>query len=177
MVKKQNILQMRGNKVYDKGILIFFCGKMGAGKSTKSKEMSIENSAVLISEDEWLEMLYPQLITSFEDYIKYSALLRTLIKSHVQNILSSQTNVVLDFPANTSKQRTWLKSIAEEINASYRLIYLEVSDAQCLEQIAKRQEEQPQRATFDTEEMFYEVTKFFLRSHDFRNANELRKKE
>lgn len=38
---------------------------------------------------------------------------------------------------------------------------MEVSDAQCLEQIAKRQEEQPQRATFDTEEMFYEVTKFF----------------
>ncbi len=143
------------------GTLIFFCGKMGAGKSTKSKEYAIENNAVLISEDEWLSALYPQQISSFDDYIKYSALLRPLIKSHVQKILLTGTNVVLDFPANTLKQRAWLKSISKEIDALHLLIYLEVSDEQCLKQIAKRRLEQPDRPAFDTEEMFYHVTKYF----------------
>lgn len=134
---------------------------MGAGKSTKSKECAIENNAVLISEDEWLSILYPQQILSFDDYIKYSALLRPLIKSHVQKILLTGTNVVLDFPANTLKQRAWLKSISKEIDTFHQLIYLEVSDEQCLKQIAKRRLEQPERSAFDTEEMFYHVTKYF----------------
>jgi adenylylsulfate kinase-like enzyme len=34
------------------GKLIFFCGKMGAGKSTKASEIAQESNAVLLSEDE-----------------------------------------------------------------------------------------------------------------------------
>jgi len=37
---------------------------MGAGKSTKSKEFAFDNNAVLLSEDEWLSILYPQQILS-----------------------------------------------------------------------------------------------------------------
>ncbi len=55
------------------GTLYFFCGKMGAGKSTKSKQLAKEKNAVLLSEDEWLSSLYPNQITSFEDYLKLSA--------------------------------------------------------------------------------------------------------
>jgi predicted kinase len=143
------------------GTLIFFCGKMGAGKSTKSKEFALKHNAVLLSEDEWLSILYPQQISSFDDYIKYSALLRPLIKSHVQKILLTGTNVVLDFPANTTKQRAWFKNIFKEIDAKHQLIYLEVSDKQCIKQISKRRLEQPERSAFDTKEMFYHVTKYF----------------
>ena len=143
------------------GTLIFFCGKMGAGKSTKSKEVTLENNAVLLSEDEWLSILYPQQISSFEDYIKHSALLRPLIKSHVQKILLTGTTVVLDFPANTSKQRAWFKNIVLEIDAKHQLIYLDVSDEKCIKQIAQRRLEQPERSAFDTEEMFHQVTKYF----------------
>jgi shikimate kinase len=32
----------------------FFCGKMGAGKTTLSRSIARERKAVLISEDEWL---------------------------------------------------------------------------------------------------------------------------
>ncbi len=143
------------------GTLIFFCGKMGAGKSTKSKEVTLKNNAVLLSEDEWLSILYPQQISSFEDYIKHSALLRPLIKSHVQKILLTGTTVVLDFPANTSKQRAWFKNIVLEIDAKHQLIYLDVSDEKCIKQIAQRRLEQPERSAFDTEEMFHQVTKYF----------------
>jgi len=134
---------------------------MGAGKSTKSKSVALERNAVLISEDEWLAKLYPDQIRSFDDYIKYSGLLRPLIKIHVQNILSTGTSVVMDFPANTKKQREWFNNLSMEVESESELIYLNVSDALCIKQIAQRSLEQPSRAAFDTEEMFHHVTKYF----------------
>ena len=61
----------QGGFMSHRGTLIYFCGKMGAGKSTESKKIAIERNAVLISEDEWLSKLYPNQITSFDDYIKF----------------------------------------------------------------------------------------------------------
>ena len=143
------------------GTLIFFCGKMGAGKSTQSKQLAHDRNGVLISEDEWLESLYPGQIASFEDYIKFSGRLKPLVKSHVQNILCSGTNVIMDFPANTVSQRKWFKAIVSEIDAPHELIYLNTSDEVCLKQIAQRCIERPEQASFDTEEVFHHVTSFF----------------
>ncbi len=144
-----------------RGRLIYFCGKMGAGKSTESKKVAIERNAVLISEDEWLSKLYPNQIRSFDDYIKFSGQLRPLIKSHVQNILRSGSSVVMDFPANTKKQREWFTNLSIEAKSESELIYLKASNALCIKQIAQRSIEQPSRAAFDNEEMFYHVTKYF----------------
>ncbi len=143
------------------GTLYFFCGKMGAGKSTKSKHLAQEKQAVLLSEDEWLSSLYPNQITSFEDYLTFSMQLKPLVKKHVQNILCVGTDVVMDFPANTLKLRKWFLHIALEVNAPHELIYLHLEDEQCLRQIAQRRKEQPERAAFDTEEMFNHLTRFF----------------
>ncbi len=143
------------------GTLYFFCGKMGAGKSTKSKQLAIEKHAVLLSEDEWLSSLYPNQINSFEDYLKFSAQLKPILKKHVQNILSVGTDVVMDFPGNTQKQRKWFLDIASEVNANHQLIFLNLNNEQCLRQIAQRRNEQPERAAFDTEATFIQVTKFF----------------
>jgi len=143
------------------GTLYFFCGKMGAGKSTKSKELAEDKNAVLLSEDEWLSSLYPNQINTFEDYLKYSAQFKPLVKKHVQNILSVGTDVVMDFPANTQKQRKWFLDMASEVNASHQLIFLNLTNEQCLWQIAQRRKEQPERAAFDTEEVFVHVSSFF----------------
>lgn len=143
------------------GTLFFFCGKMGAGKTTKSKQIAQDNNAVLISEDEWLESLYPGQIKTFNDYLEFSGKLKPLITSHVQNILCTGTDVVMDFPANTVSQRKWFKNIFTEINAPHELIFLNISDEICLEHIAQRRIEQPERTSFDTEEVFYHVTGFF----------------
>jgi len=116
---------------------------------------------VLISEDEWLSRLYPNQINSFDDYIKFAAQLRPLIKRHVQNILKTGTNVVMDFPANTKKQREWFNCLCEEINSESELIYLKISNELCLKQLTQRRIEQPTRAAFDNEEVFYHVTKYF----------------
>jgi len=143
------------------GTLIFFCGKMGSGKSTESKRVAASRNAVILSEDDWLTMLYPDQITSFDDYIKFSTLLKPLIKVHVQNILRTGTNVVMDFPANTKRQREWFNLLSGEINASNELIYLKTNNAMCLKQIAQRSTEQTSRQAFDTEEMFYHVSQYF----------------
>lgn len=143
-------------------MLMILCGKMGAGKSTKSTELAKERNAVLLSEDEWLESLYPNQIRSLNDYVKYSTMIKPLVKSLAQSILKSGSNVVMDFPGNTVAQRAWLKSIFSEIGADHELVYLKVPDEVCLARIEKRRNEQPERAATDTENMFFQVTKYFV---------------
>jgi predicted kinase len=144
-----------------KGTLILLCGKMGAGKSTLSRKISQELNAILLSEDDWLSALYPEEINNFDDYLKYSNRLKPLLKPHIRNILNSGVSVVMDFPANTRNQRVWFKDIFLTEGIPHRLIYLDVEDKTCLEQIAKRREINPERALFDTEEVFCHVTSFF----------------
>ena len=148
------------------GKLIFFSGKMGAGKSTHAKRLAHKNNAVLLSEDEWLSALYPNQITSLEDYIKYSKQLKPQIKRLVQSILSTGTNVVMDFPANTIAQRHWFKQIFTEVNAPHQLVFIDVPDEVCVKQIEKRRKEQPERAATDTVEMFEQVSKYFVAPMD-----------
>ncbi len=144
------------------GRLTFFCGNMGSGKSTKSCQIAKKRNAVLLSEDEWLESLYPNKVHSLKDYIEYSNKLKPLVKSLVQNILKTGADVVMDFPANTTLQREWFKNIFSEIDSPHELIYLDVSNEICLKQIRKRRLEHPERASTDTEAMFEQVTKYFM---------------
>ena len=143
------------------GTLVFFCGKMGAGKSTQALEMAREIDAILMSEDDWLAKLYPEEINDFNDYIKYSLRLKPLIKTLVQNILKSGVSVVMDFPGNTRKQRAWFKEIFSELNLPHRLVYLDADDQLCLKRIAQRRKADPEREKFDTEEVFRHVTNYF----------------
>lgn len=143
------------------GTLTFFCGKMGAGKSTLSSKIAREREAVLISEDEWLAALFPGEINDFNDYVSYSSRLKPVLRSHVEQVLLAGTSVVLDFPGNTRKQRAWFKDIYSQHGMPHELYYLLVDDDACLKQLKQRQKEQPERAQFDTEEVFRMVTGYF----------------
>lgn len=145
-----------------KGVLTFFCGKMGAGKSTKSLLVAEERNAVLLSEDEWLESIFPNKVRSLESYLEYSSQLKPQIKQLVQSILNTGTDVVMDFPANTLSQRDWFRTIFSEIKAPHNLIYIKLSNEDCLKQIKKRRIEQPERAATDTPEVFEQITKYFV---------------
>ncbi|MDP5252922.1 MULTISPECIES: ATP-binding protein [unclassified Vibrio] len=145
----------------NQGTLFFFCGKMGAGKSTHSKVVAAEKKAVLISEDDWLSAHYPSQINTFDDYIRYSNLIKPFVKSHVQNLLNLGVDVVMDFPANTTKQRAWFIALCREIRCEHLLWHLDLTDEQCLSQLAKRRVEEPERAAFDTVEVFHHVTQYF----------------
>ncbi|GGZ96761.1 cell division protein ZipA [Arenicella chitinivorans] len=143
------------------GELVFFCGKMGAGKSTRAVEIARNRNAVLISEDEWLQSLYPNKIKSLEDYIKYSGLLKSQVKKLVQAVLTAGGDVVMDFPANTVSQRAWFRAIFSKVNAPHEMVYLNTPEHVCLERIAKRRENRPERVNTDSVEMFEAVTRFF----------------
>ena len=116
---------------------------------------------MLISEDEWLAALFPGEINDFNDYISYSSRLKSVLKAHVEQVLLAGTSVVLDFPGNTRKQRTWFKDIYSRHDIPHELYYLLVDDEVCLKQLKQRQKAQPERAQFDTEEVFRMVTGYF----------------
>lgn len=154
-----------------KGTLIFFCGKMGSGKSTYSKRLASELNAVFLSEDDWLSAIYPEEINNFDDYIKYSSRLKPLLKEHVQRILDSGISVVMDFPGNTKNQRVWFKEIFLEGQIPHKLIYLKADDQLCLKRIEQRRKNSPERARFDTEEVFHHVTSYFQAPTDDEEFN------
>lgn len=145
----------------EKPLLVFFCGKMGAGKSTLARRMAKDMNALLLSEDEWLAALFPDEIHGLPDYIQYSRRLKPVLGAHVRNILKSGVSVVMDFPANTVTQRNWFREIFEPDRIEHQLIYLDVDDATCLRQIAARASAEPARARFDTEVVFRQVTGHF----------------
>lgn len=153
------------------GTLIFFCGKMGAGKSTLSAKIGRECGAVLLSEDEWLAALYPGEIKDFNDYLSYSSRLKPLLIGHVEQLLLAGVTVVLDFPGNTKKQRAWFKKIYSVREIPHELYYVAADDEVCLKQLKQRQKEQPERAQFDTEEVFRMVTGYFEPPSDSEGFN------
>jgi len=144
------------------GKLIFFCGKMGSGKSTRARKIVRNSNAVLLSEDEWLAALYPGQVRSLQDYLTYSNRLKPQMQKLAQDILLSGVDVVMDFPANTEAQRGWFKQIFTSVAASHNLIYLDVTDEVCLARISERAKQQLERVATDTPEMFAAVTKYFV---------------
>jgi len=139
-----------------KGMLIFFCGKMGSGKTTVAHDLARRMNGVRFGEDEWLGQLFPNKIATVADYKHYSDLIKPLVKETAQKLLNAGVNVVLDFPGNTVGQRQWLKSISDEVFACHRLILLDTPTDECLARIKKRA-----NPITDTEEMFGIMLKFF----------------
>ena len=144
------------------GSLYFFCGKMGAGKTTRAKHIAIEKKAILLCQDEWLKKLYPEQIKTLEDYVKYSNQMKPVIEDLVHSILIAGVDVVMDFPGNTETQRAWFKEIFTEAGADHYLVYVRASDEVCLAQIAKRRAESSQQSHTDTPEMFKKLSKYFI---------------
>jgi hypothetical protein len=71
--------------------------------------------------------------------------------------------VVFDFAGNTAKSRQWVRGIFEAAQADHVLHVLEASDAQCLANIHRRNDEKPVGVYFGHvgDEMFHTVTAYF----------------
>jgi adenylate kinase family enzyme len=130
---------------------------MGSGKTTLAAKLANDTNAFLLSEDVWLEQLYPNQIKTLSDYVYYSNLIKPLVRELVNALLESNTDVVMDFPANTEQQREWLCSITD----NYRLYYIDVSDEDCLSRLKSRGK------PTDTEEMFWAMRKHFVKPKNF----------
>jgi predicted kinase len=142
-------------------VLHFFCGKMASGKTTLSKNLASDHNAILISEDIWLSKFYPEEISTFDDYLKYSSRLKPLVSQHVQEILVRGISVVLDFPGNVPSQRQWFRSIFEAAKVNHVLHYIVAPDSLCKEQLRKRNAEQPEGSMIMSEADFDYITSYF----------------
>lgn len=143
------------------GKLLFFCGKMAAGKSTLSRELALQEHAVLLVEDEFLERLFPGEITDLSAYVKYSARVRESLAALIVSLLKHGVSVVLDFPANTRRQRAWFRRLLDDAAAEHELHFVDASDALCLRQLSRRSSDLPSDARWTTEAEFHAVTAYF----------------
>ncbi len=65
------------------------------------------------------------------DYVRYSARLRSIMKTHLITLLKSGLSVVLDFPANTIEMRAWMRGIFKAADCGHQLHYLVSSHKDC----------------------------------------------
>ena len=141
--------------------LHFFCGKAGAGKTTVAARLTQDHSAILISEDIWLLRLFGDQMKTFDDYIRFSGRLKTVVGPLAADLLNAGHSVVLDFQANTKTGRSWFRSVYEQAEAAHVLHFVSASDEACLARIARRNVERPEGSHHLTEEDFIHVSSFF----------------
>lgn len=156
-----------------KPTLFLLCGKIAAGKSTLAAKLAAAPATILVSEDRWLACLYRPEMKVFADYIQYSARLRDAIGPHVESLLRIGTSVVLDFPANTPKQRLWMRAILERSGANHELHYLDVPDQICKLRLSERNA----AGTHDfaaSEAEFEQITRYFAPPADDEGFNIIR---
>jgi len=118
--------------------LYLVCGKIAAGKSTLAHQLASRPRTLLISLDHWMSTLFPVENRTIDDFGRLSARLRDAMGPHVVCILRQNLSVVLDFPANTVKWRSWMRSLIDEANVAHELHFLDVPDAICKERLQHR---------------------------------------
>ena len=118
--------------------LHMICGKIAAGKSTLAASLEQHRRTVRLSEDSWLATLYSDQMESFQDYLRVSSKLQTIMTPHVTELLQAGLSVVLDFPANTRNQRAWMREVIDRSGADHQMHLLLTPDAVCLDRLRAR---------------------------------------
>jgi predicted kinase len=88
--------------------------------------------------DHWMSTLFPVENGTIEDFTRLSARIREAMGPYVVAILHLGLSVVLDFPANTVKWRSWMRSLINEADVAHELHFLDVSDAVCKARLRQR---------------------------------------
>ena len=118
--------------------LYLLCGKIAAGKSTLARQLAARPATLLISEDHWTSTLFAGDLKTIDDYTRYSARLRAAMTPHIVGILGLGLSVVLDFAANTLRQRAWMKELVERAEVRHELHVLDLPDDVCKQRLSAR---------------------------------------
>lgn len=144
------------------GVLCFFCGRAGAGKSTLAREMSVARRAILICEDQWLVRLFDGAPT-LEAYVERRGKIRNLLAEYIPPLLAAGHCVVFDFGGNTVRDRQWVRSVFESVGARHELHSIVADSPLCKQRIAQRNLTRPAGVYWGdvSEDMFHAVDKYF----------------
>src|SRR6266699_342918 len=141
--------------------LIFFCGKMAAGKSTLARDLAVRENALLLVQDDFLDALFPGEITDIPGFVKCSSRLKNALTPHVCALLSKGISVVLDFPGNTKTQRAWFRELIERANVEHEMHFVDASDALCKSQLRDRSDRLPAGSAWTTDADFEAINSYF----------------
>lgn len=144
-----------------RGRLFFMTGKMAAGKSTLARHLATRHNAMLFVQDEWVEMLFPNMIVNVATYLEYSGRINKLIAPIVVDLLNRGTSVVMDFPGNTRNQRNWFRSIIEQAGVEHELHFVDTPDEVCRAQLKARSAHLPAGTKWTTDEDFDLISSHF----------------
>lgn len=142
--------------------LIFFCGKMAAGKSTLARELAARERAVVLNQDALAERLFPGEVVDIPSYTKHAGRLNSAIGPHVVALLTLGTSVVLDFPGNTRSQRAWFRELFEQAGVEHELHFIDAPDALCKRQLKERSKDLPPGTPWTSEAEFDTIMAHFL---------------
>jgi len=136
--------------------LYLLCGKIASGKSTLARRLAERPTTLLITMDHWMSLLFPTENRTIEDFARLSGRLRDAMGPHVVDILRHDLSVVLDFPANTVKWRSWMRSLIDKADVAHELHVLDVPDAICKQRLRQRnaEGEHPYEVSEETYELF-----------------------
>ncbi|MBH9579175.1 AAA family ATPase [Inhella proteolytica] len=141
--------------------LYFLCGKMAAGKTTHAKALAAQTGALLFVQDALLETLYPGEILTLKDFERCAGRLQAALAPQIKALLRRGLDVVLDFPANTLKQRAWFRELFEAAGAAHELHWIDTPDALCKQQLRQRSAHLPPGTPWTSEAEFDAVTAWF----------------
>jgi predicted kinase len=156
------------------GNLIFFCGKMAAGKSTLARDLASRENAVLLVQDDFLDTLFPGEITDIPGFVKCSSRLKNALAPHVCALLSKGISVVLDFPGNTKAQRAWFRELIERANVDHELHFVDASDDLCKSKLRDRSNGLPTGTPWTTDADFEAINAYFQPPSDDEKFNVVR---
>jgi predicted kinase len=145
----------------DQTTLVFFCGKMAAGKSTLARRLAEQRQSVLLAQDVFLEHLFPGDVKDITSYLLYASRIGNVVQPLVCDLLAREISVVLDFPANTRKQRAWFREILIAVPVRHELHFIDASDDLCKRQLRKRSKDLPAESPWTSEAAFDAVTAYF----------------
>ena len=150
--------------------LIFFCGKMAAGKSTLARNFADRENAVLFVQDDLLEALFPGEITDIQAFVQCYSRLKKALTPHICALLSKGISVVLDFAAATRAQRAWFRELIDRTQVAHELHSVEASDELCKRQLRERSKDMPEGSRWTTDAEFDVVTAYFQPSAEDRRG-------
>jgi predicted kinase len=147
------------------GTLHFFCGKIGAGKTTLANQLATQPNHVLVTEDTWLSRLYAGEMKNFDDYLRNTLRLREVMAPHIASLLSLGISVVLDFQSNTLATRKWARGVFEAANlphgAPHQLHWMDIPDDECRRRMHRRNATGTHPYQL-TDEDFDKITPYFV---------------
>ena len=123
---------------YHPPTLHMLCGKIASGKSTLARRLAAAPGTILLTEDDWLNALFPGELSTLGDYVRCSASLRAVIGPHVSELLNAGISVVLDYAASTPGQRAWMRDILDGTQAGHQMHVMDTQDAVCLARLRAR---------------------------------------